>query len=795
MLPVSLESSVLDGDLRIGEFVVRPLLKVIRPADGVAGPDEETTLPDKAMAVLVYLAQNARQVCDRDDILDAVWGPEREAFDRVLDNAIREIRRALRDDARNPTYVQTIPKRGYRLLVPVESRLLEKQREVSGEFVPRGHELPVVPRIQRKAGRSPWQETDPESEEHAVLLEPAPDPQPPTGEYASTTNGKTWLLLTAALLVALATGSLLTARSDGVIVALDIEESSRETVMDRAGSAFSVGELSEALHRSLLVEHRCGDRSLYRKDSWLTSHDFRAIIRRGGSGADHPASLLTAEIQPSNLRSVVLFEGDSASFPHAAESFARDVTRQLDQAVCRFEGAPDLERACHCLEGRRHTHATKNLQTTIDDLELAVRLDANLIPAYAELARAFQLTGNQDQGMAVLRTGLARIEDPDDTEALGLRLQLARLLADHKEEERLLEELVERRPDDSRWTLAEASFLAVRHQSCDRAIELLAPLLSQRPHPTATAIEGSLVLWYCGQHERATGLLEEQTRQMPREVESRKRLAAFLSLTGRYDSAERYAKEAMALDPESSDPYWLLGSISESQGQYSAADAWFVKSGELAHWPIQQVRSLIGRARIAWLMGEHERCIDLLGNLEGSPHPEPYESQSWLRGVCLADAGRLDAARTVLEELSVSFAGRADASREGLALYLRGKIDLASATSAEEKQRAASDFVAAAEAHPLRVDFFRAEAGRALMEAGQVDRAQTWFDQALGINPNHPWSLCHRGLLELLRGEDDRALESLRHAVEIFGEPAEDPFGIQCAEELAELRTASIRTH
>ena len=88
MLPRTLESSVLDGDLRIGDFVVRPLLKAIRPvADDAAG--EETTLPDKAMAVLVFLAQHARQVCDREDILDAVWGPEREAYDRVLDNAIR----------------------------------------------------------------------------------------------------------------------------------------------------------------------------------------------------------------------------------------------------------------------------------------------------------------------------------------------------------------------------------------------------------------------------------------------------------------------------------------------------------------------------------------------------------------------------------------------------------------------------------------------------------------------------------------------------------------------------------
>ena len=110
------EISTLDGDLRIGEFLVRPLLKQIVRLDEDGAPMEEHSLPDKAMGVLVYLAGNARQVCERDDILDAVWGENRDAYDRVLDNAVAEIRRVFGDDARKPSYVQTVPRVGYRLI-------------------------------------------------------------------------------------------------------------------------------------------------------------------------------------------------------------------------------------------------------------------------------------------------------------------------------------------------------------------------------------------------------------------------------------------------------------------------------------------------------------------------------------------------------------------------------------------------------------------------------------------------------------------------------------------------------
>src|SRR5690606_24313758 len=54
---------------------------------------------------------------ERDALLDKVW--RRVTSEEVLTRCISELRRALGDDRGNPRYIQTVPKRGYRLVEPV----------------------------------------------------------------------------------------------------------------------------------------------------------------------------------------------------------------------------------------------------------------------------------------------------------------------------------------------------------------------------------------------------------------------------------------------------------------------------------------------------------------------------------------------------------------------------------------------------------------------------------------------------------------------------------------------------
>ena len=76
-------------------------------------------LEPKVMEVLVCLARQAGEPVSKEELLQTVW-PNTFVTDDGLKRAISELRRVFEDDAREPRIIETIPKRGYRLLVPVE---------------------------------------------------------------------------------------------------------------------------------------------------------------------------------------------------------------------------------------------------------------------------------------------------------------------------------------------------------------------------------------------------------------------------------------------------------------------------------------------------------------------------------------------------------------------------------------------------------------------------------------------------------------------------------------------------
>jgi DNA-binding winged helix-turn-helix (wHTH) protein len=98
---------------RIGAFAVEPLSGLI------TGPTSTQHLQPKIMDVLVYLAEHAGQLVERDTLLEQIWG--RITSEEVLTRCISELRRALGDERGSPGYIQTVPKRGYRCSSPLRS--------------------------------------------------------------------------------------------------------------------------------------------------------------------------------------------------------------------------------------------------------------------------------------------------------------------------------------------------------------------------------------------------------------------------------------------------------------------------------------------------------------------------------------------------------------------------------------------------------------------------------------------------------------------------------------------------
>lgn len=98
---------------RLGDFNVEPLTGAITNADGDAWHVEP-----KVMDVFVCLAKNINELVTREQLLDAVWKGQ-VAADELLTRAISELRRVLQHDG-DAKYIETVPKRGYRLLGDVQ---------------------------------------------------------------------------------------------------------------------------------------------------------------------------------------------------------------------------------------------------------------------------------------------------------------------------------------------------------------------------------------------------------------------------------------------------------------------------------------------------------------------------------------------------------------------------------------------------------------------------------------------------------------------------------------------------
>ncbi|MCK4709262.1 MAG: winged helix-turn-helix domain-containing protein, partial [Gammaproteobacteria bacterium] len=111
-------NNVLDkAPFIIGEWEIDPSLGRVSGRNSVSGT---TKLEPQVMAVLLCLAKQPNQVVSREFIEEQAW-PNRVVGYDSLSTAIIKLRKALNDDSKNPRYIETVPKRGYRLIAKVSA--------------------------------------------------------------------------------------------------------------------------------------------------------------------------------------------------------------------------------------------------------------------------------------------------------------------------------------------------------------------------------------------------------------------------------------------------------------------------------------------------------------------------------------------------------------------------------------------------------------------------------------------------------------------------------------------------
>ena len=89
-------------------------------------------LQEQPFRLLLLLVERAGQIVSREEIRNRLW-PQNTfvEFDKSLGVAILKVREALGDDASNPRFVETVPRRGYRFVAPVHVQDVSPERAES----------------------------------------------------------------------------------------------------------------------------------------------------------------------------------------------------------------------------------------------------------------------------------------------------------------------------------------------------------------------------------------------------------------------------------------------------------------------------------------------------------------------------------------------------------------------------------------------------------------------------------------------------------------------------------------
>ena len=110
------EFDAVTGEVRRGDVVIR--------------------LEPQPAAILRLLAVRPGELVSHDEIRQAVWGESTHVnFQQSLHYCVRQIRIALNDSAREPKFIQTVPRRGYRLTVLAESEPQDHPAQVRRRMV------------------------------------------------------------------------------------------------------------------------------------------------------------------------------------------------------------------------------------------------------------------------------------------------------------------------------------------------------------------------------------------------------------------------------------------------------------------------------------------------------------------------------------------------------------------------------------------------------------------------------------------------------------------------------------
>ncbi len=693
-------------------------------------------LQDLPFRILCLLLEQPGEVISREELRAQLWPPDTHVdFEGSFNVAIKRLRYALNDSAENPIFVETVPKRGYRFIAPVE----------------------VVSRA----------EAEPKRERTAVgegAVEPAP--------LAARWRLSAWPLIAGCIAAVVALSavywlshgrSVLSYSSNGPVLLADFENQTGEQRFDRALRTALTVTLEQSTRFNVYPQFQIENalRLMARKPGEPISaaiareicqrENLHVLLVPGITRAGHQYLLTAQFIDPATGSTVRSYSESAADEDHilsALDSISTSIRRDLGESRYEIHQAhrplPQVTTASLAAL-RDYVEGTDKFGN--GDANESVRLIKNAIEKDPDFAIAHAALGydyysfylNEPQlGEQEFQKALALKSRTTDREYSWIELRHAESQGRIGDTLHLYRDYLEHYPGD--WVARYSYTRMLRmHGHAAESVAMYQQLLRESPNDPGTYIELATAYGDLQQWPQSIQCYEEAFAIDPRllTTASFNREYGFTLLKGGEDAKSERIFSLLLTDPKSySSGERSLAFLDLYRGRYADARQKF----KLA---LAQTSDTFSRARIRYMLaviadgqGNHREQIAqldlIMANFDALPEKVIYGS---LVGQAYARAGNVESARKVLDTIAPLVNERME-DQAGFAEILKAEVAAATGDfrSAQQFMRpptsSDSEDVATPTSEMLAYIY---------QQAGKLDDAISWYEQFLSSQRALGW--------------------------------------------------------
>jgi TolB-like protein/DNA-binding winged helix-turn-helix (wHTH) protein len=556
-------------------------------------------LEGQPVDVLICLLENPGELVTREELHRKLWPADTFVnFEHGLNAAVKRLRQALNDSAGNPRFVETLPRRGYRFIAPIQAVA------VSGDVSGVNDAVAVA--------ETPVTRDPPEAKEH--------EPVDLSGETAVPAHHRpqrawNWKWSGVALLVVLGAGAAWILRPAShppqvirSLAVLPLENLSGDASQDYFSDGMTdeliteLGQIGElrVISRTSVMTYKGAHESLPQiaRDLNVDAVVEGAVLRSGKQVRITAQLILAAADKHLWARS---YEGDLkdafALQKQVARSIAEEIRIELtphEQAVLKNVTRVNPEAYEAWLKGRYfwNKRTGEGLKEAIDYFNQAIEKDPNYAAAYAGLTDSYALAGDWKYGILAPRDAY-----PKAKSAAAKALELDGNLGEaHISLAFCLDAY------DWDWESAGREFT--------RGIEL-SPGYATGHH------------WYgwhlaaLGRHGDAIAELEKAANLDPLSLIVSADLAEELMVAHRYDEAIKQSRKTMNMDPFFAPAHFVLGEVFVQKHMNNEAVAELRKAIELSPGSMAFTANLAYAYAVS---GMREEAVRILNDLKNRSH-------------------------------------------------------------------------------------------------------------------------------------------------------------------------------